>query len=252
MKRLGVKIAIGIVVLLVLVLVVVFFSLNSIVKAGVEKVGPMVTKTEVHLDNAKISPFSGSGQLHGFVIGNPEGYKTPSAISVGDVKVSVQAGSVLKSTVVVDEISVEAPIVTFEGGLTGNNLSKLLANVESANTTEEPTNKDGKPKGEEKKFCVKNLLVRGGKINLNITGVTPKELTVPLPEIHLTNIGSPENGVTSAELTKQILQTVLVDAVKAAVKAAGQSALKLGGDTKDIGKGTVDKASKSLKNIFKK
>ena len=75
----------GIAVVAVITLVVVLaLSLDSIIKKGVEAVGPQITKTEMKLEKASISILSGSGALKGFVIGNPEGYKTPSAIKVGE------------------------------------------------------------------------------------------------------------------------------------------------------------------------
>src|SRR3954454_15188776 len=87
------RLIIVVVVLVVLVLLGVFIFLDSIVKKGVETVGPAVTKVDVKLGSAKISPFSGSGTLKNFVLGNPEGYKTPSAIQVGSVGVSVAPAS---------------------------------------------------------------------------------------------------------------------------------------------------------------
>ena len=61
-----------------------------LVKKGVEKVGPQITKTEMKLDKVSISILSGSGALHGFTLGNPEGYKTPSAIKFGEASVGVR------------------------------------------------------------------------------------------------------------------------------------------------------------------
>src|SRR5689334_10844509 len=139
MKKLIVRILLGVVALGIIALVVVFFSLNSIVKKGVETVGPQITKVDVKLDAANISPFGGSGQLTKFVVGNPEGYKTPSAIQVGDVKVAVKVGSVFSDTIVVDSINIQAPEITLEGTLTGNNLSKILDNLSS---TEEKEKKE--------------------------------------------------------------------------------------------------------------
>src|SRR5436309_767213 len=90
-----IRIGIGLVVVLILALLVVYLSLDSIVKKGVETVGPAITKVDVKLASASLSPFSGSGKLKGFVVGNPEGYKTASAIQLGEVSVSVVPKSVL-------------------------------------------------------------------------------------------------------------------------------------------------------------
>ena len=132
MKKLIIR---GIVVLFVLLVLAVgasIYFLGSIFKKGVETVGPQITKTEIKLDSATLSLLSGSGKLKGLVVGNPEGFKTQSAISVGSVSVGVVAGSVFSDKVRVTQVNVQAPEITFEGGLKGNNLSKLLDNVQAA------------------------------------------------------------------------------------------------------------------------
>src|SRR5688572_31609281 len=106
MKK-ALKIALGIFVLVTLIgFVFGFVLLGSVVKAGVEKVGPMVTKVPVKLDAATLSLFSGKGELKGFEVGNPEGYKTANAIKVGSVGVSVVPKSVFGNKVIVRSIRV--------------------------------------------------------------------------------------------------------------------------------------------------
>src|ERR1051325_2057922 len=108
MKKWIFRIAIILVVMVVAVVVLLFTNLNSIVKGGVEKVGPQITKTEMRLAKVNISPFSGSGQLTGRFVGNPEGYKTESAIKVGDVKVVLKMASVMHDTVEIESCMTEA------------------------------------------------------------------------------------------------------------------------------------------------
>src|SRR5688572_18169223 len=138
MKK-ALKIALGIFVLVTLIgFVFGFVMLGSVVKAGVEKVGPMVTKVPVKLDGAAVSVFSGKGELKGFEIGNPEGYKTPHAIKVGSVGVEVVPKSVFGDKVIVRSINVQGPEITYETDLKGNNLSKILENVQSVAGKSEP------------------------------------------------------------------------------------------------------------------
>src|SRR5262245_8604885 len=113
MKKLFLSVVAILVVLLVAVLVVVYFSLNTIVKRGVETVGPTITKVEVKLGAVNLSPFSGRGELSGLVVGNPEGFKSASALSVQEVRVALKPKSVFSEPIVVDEISVKAPEITF-------------------------------------------------------------------------------------------------------------------------------------------
>ncbi len=245
MKKWVVRIVVVVAVLVIVALGLVFFNLNSIVKKGVETVGPQLTKVDVKLGSAKLSPFNGNGELSKLFVGNPENYKAPSAIEVGNVKVAVKLRSVLSNTIVVDEVNIQAPVITFEGGLGGNNLMTILKNLEGAPDDVKPTPK-GKPASEGgKKFFVKDVVINGGIIHINITGLGAKALTVPLPPIHLTDIGSENNGVTAAQLCKEILKPLIASAVKAGAEAI----TGLGG------KNATEKAGKAvegLKGLFKK
>src|SRR5512133_2494882 len=130
MKKIIIVAAVAVVAVVVIGLLVVSFSLDGLVKRGVETVGPRITKVDVKLDAVNLSPFSGSGKIKGLLVGNPEGYKTPSAIKVGSATLGVQPRSLFADKVIINTINVEAPEVTFETDLRGNNLSKILANLD--------------------------------------------------------------------------------------------------------------------------
>ena len=250
MKKIIIRIVLVLVALLVIAVVAVFLSLNTIVKKGVETVGPQLTKATVTLGSANISPLSGSGQLHDLFVGNPEGFKTPSAIEIGSIKVAVVLGSVMSDVITVKEINIQDPEITFEGGLGGNNISKILDNVKgaapSAPTTAKPTAANG-----GKKFIVQDVTITGAKLHASLTGLGGKELTLPLPPLHLQNIGTAGNGVTADELVKQILTPLLssvTDAVKNGIADIGKGVGEIG---KDAGK-QVNKVTDTLKGLFKK
>ena len=245
MKKWLVRI-IGIVVLLVVVvLAIVFFNLNSIVKKGVETVGPQLTKVDVTLGSATLSPMNGNGELNKLFVGNPEGYNSPSAIQVGNIKVALKLSSVLSDTIVIEAINIQEPEITFEGGLGGNNLSEILKNLEGAPEDVKPT-PEGKPASEGgKQFFVKDVVINGGKINVLITGLGTKAVTIPLPPIHLQNIGSEDTGVTAAQLCKEILKPLLAKAIQAGVEAVAK------GEGKALLEDAGEKV-KGLKDLFKK
>jgi hypothetical protein len=256
MKKIIVRIGIGIAVLLIIGLVVVFFSLNSIVKKGVETVGPMITKVDVKLGAAAISPFSGSGILTKLFVGNPEGYKTKSAIEVGEIKAGVGVGSLTSDTIVVNEVSLKEALITMEGSLTENNLTKILDNVNGSSTA------TPKPKGEppqpgtsksSKKFIVKDLLIEGAKVNLNlnIPLMGNESMTVPVPTIHLQNIGVAEGGVTAEQLVQQVMKPLMASVLTAAKDAVANMAGKAGNLGKEGAK-DLGKATKGITDLFKK
>jgi len=257
MKKLIIRGIVLLLVLLVLAVGISIYFLGSIVKKGVETVGPQITRTEIKLDSATLSLLSGSGKLKGLLVGNPEGFKTDSAIKVGSVSVSVVAGSVFSDKIHVTQVNVQAPEITFEGGLKGNNLSKLLDNVQAAGGGAGKTNAPSKDKSSSKKLQVDDFLISGGRINLSVNAgpLGGKSATVPLPEIHLTNLGNGPDGITAADLTARVLKELLQAAIPAAEKAVVDLGKGATGAVKDAGKKAtegVDKATKGIGDLLKK
>src|SRR5579862_1976481 len=188
MKKLLIRVSVAFVVLVLLGMLAIRFFLDGAVKRGIETVGPMLTQVEVKLDSASISLLSGSGKLKGLLVGNPTGYKTPSAIQVGDATLAIQPGSIFSSKVIIHSINVQAPEITFETDLKGNNLSKIVANLQAATGGGGSTGSAKQDSKASKKLQVDDFLITGGKINVSITALGGKSATVPLPEIHLTGL----------------------------------------------------------------
>lgn len=226
MKKIIFRVVLVLVVLLVLALAALFFSLNGIVKKGVETVGPQMTQVEVRLASADLSPFSGSGKLSGLRVGNPEGYtNTPFAVQFGSIAVGLKLGSVLSDTVVVNEIDIEQPEISLEGALNGNNLSKLLDNIKAAGAAQDQQKSAPAGHATSKKFIVQDLVLNGAKVHVHVSALNKSlDQTLTIPDIHLKNIGTGEGGVSAAELSRQLLDPLLA----AAVKAAGDQLEKSG------------------------
>lgn len=232
MKKI-VKIIVGILVVLVVLIVVVALvvgaNLGAIVKTGMETVGPKVTQTTLTVDKVNISLLGGSAGVKGLVLGNPEGYKAPQSISVGDAAVSLVPGSLLSDKIVIRSVEVRAPEITFEGNPLGdNNLTKIMDNVNAMTGSggQASTNAAAAP-GQKpaKKLEVDDFVITGAKIHANLTGLVNKEVTLPLPDIHLTDLGKGTDGITAADLTKTVLSEITAGTVKA-----------LAGYVKDLGK----------------
>jgi len=262
MKKIIISIAVIGVVAVIALAVILTLSLGSIVKKGVETVGPQITRTEMKLDSASVSVFSGSGALKGFTLGNPEGYKTPSAIKFGEASVGVRPASVLSEKIHVTHVRVIAPEITFEGALGAkNNLSKILENVEAATSggQAEPVPGDkSKPEpagGAAKKLQVDDFLISGAKVSVSMTMLGGKSLTVPIPDIHFTNLGAGPEGITAGELTKKVLSQITketLEAVQKAVSDLGKQATEAVTDVTKGAAGSLDKATKSIGDLFKK
>ncbi len=255
MKKWIIRGAIAFVVLVVIVVVVIGLTLDSGVKKAVEYAGPKLTQVDVKLDSVSLSLLSGSGKIKGLVVGNPEGYKTPSAISLGLASLSLSPGSLFADKVVIKSINIEAPEITFETNLKQSNIGKILANVESVTGGGSKTQEPDKSAGASKKLQVDDVSVSGGKINVSVTGLAGKTVTVPLPTIHLSGLGQGPEGITGAELAKLLLVQIEKSAAQAAAGAVSdlsKQALGLGKDAEKTTTDSLNKATKGIGNIFKK
>jgi hypothetical protein len=261
MKKVFLVAGLGAVVLIVVAVIVVALCLDGIVKKGVEVVGPQITKVSVNVDAIHIGLFTGSASVKGLVVGNPDGYKEAQAISVGLAEVGVNPFSILTDKIVVRSVRVESPEITFEGGLGGNNLSKIMDNVNgvakaggppAANTNVTATT--GQKPG--KKIEVDDFLITGAKVHGTLVLFAGKQVTIPsvtLPDIHLTNLGKGSDGLTPTDLTHAVLKAIIT----ATVKAVSDTTLSLGNGGENLGKeagktagDNVDKIKKGLGGLF--
>ena len=245
-----VKVIIVLFILLIVGLVIGFLSLNRIVKKGVETVGPAIAKVEVKVKDVDLSPFSGSGKIQGLLVGNPPGFKTPAAIQAGVVSMKIEPRSVLGEKVIVRSLRMEAPEITFEGGLNENNLSKILENVQGTEQKAPATKEE--QKATTRKLQVDEFVMTGAKVHVNSPLLAGKTATVPIPDINLTNLGQGPEGITPAELTKRVLKEVIEGTVKSIGGSLGDLTKGATEGLKNVSTNAVGGATKKIGDLFKK
>jgi hypothetical protein len=246
----AVKVIIVLVVLLIVGLVIGFLSLNRIVKRGVETVGPAMAKVEVKVKDVDISPFSGAGKIQGLLVGNPPGFKSPSAVQVGAVGIKVEPRSLMGDKMIIRSIRMESPEITFEGDLSGNNLSKILENVQGTEEKAPATKEEAKAKS--RKLQVDEFVLAGAKVHVNSPLLAGKTATVSIPDINLTNLGQGPEGITPAELTKLVLKQVIEGTVKSIGGNLGDLTKGATDGLKNISTNAVEGATKKIGDLFKK
>jgi uncharacterized protein involved in outer membrane biogenesis len=233
MKRLILVGAIGLVVLLVAAVFAATLYLDALARKSVERVGADVTKVDVQVSGASLSVLSGRGELRGIRVGNPEGFQTPSAVVAESVAVEMEPSSILEDKLVLRSIRVIGPEVTFESGLQGNNLSKLLGNIRGTGPPQDQASR--------RKLQVNDLVVSGGRVNLAVTLLGTRSASVPLPDIHLTNLGQGPEGITSAELSERLLAVLIEAAISTATAELAKGALP-----------GIEKVPESIGDLFKR
>ena len=136
-KRFLCILGIAVAVLIVVLAVVLEFAGGPVIKGAAETIGPKVMGTEIAISNADIHVFSGKIDMGGVVIGPPEGFYA-NLFELDHIKVDMDTRSLLDfdGPIVIREITIEHPVVTYEiNGLHDNLhavLDKLGASKEKA------------------------------------------------------------------------------------------------------------------------
>jgi uncharacterized protein involved in outer membrane biogenesis len=262
--------------LIVVVILVANFFLGDLVKKVAEKVGPTVVGVPLTLEKAEFRLLRGHVSLKGFALGNPEGFKTDKAIGVGEVTVDIKPASLLSDTIVIKRIYVNAPEINYELGLGTSNIGKIMDGL-SRGKEGEPEKKEEKPAAKTeggKKVVIEDLLIEGGMIKIAAKIAGGVGAPVPLPPVHLTNVGKEEGGASVADVVGKVFGEVFsaiggvvsgvgglaVDGVEGAGKlavsgaeAAGGAAVEgaeaVGGAAAEGAKAVGDAAGKVMKGI---
>jgi hypothetical protein len=191
----------------VLVVVVVgavallFAGLDDLVKTAVEKGGSEATQVEVTLANASVKPTEGSAALSGLVVGNPDGFKTDNAFELGQISVKIDPSTVTQDPIVIKEVIISKPVVTYELGSNGSNIDAIKANVEKL----AGSGGGSSGGGDGPKIIIEHLYVRDGSVNVSATALGGKTMSASLPEIHLTDIGKDKGGADANEVASKIM-----------------------------------------------
>ncbi len=237
----------------IVVFVGVALFLDSLVKQGIEAAGPKAVQAPITVEGVSLSLLTGSGKVTGLNVGNPEGFKTSFAIKAGLASVQIRPATVFSDKIVIKSVRIEAPEITLEAGLKGSNLGVILANLEAYSGAQGQAKPAEKSAG--KKLQVDDFVITGGKVNLSMTLMGGKAASVPLPDIHLSDLGTGPEGITAAELSQKVVKEIVTGATKAAGGMIGKTGEVLGDTVKGAGKSageSLDKAAKGLGNLFKK
>ena len=205
-----------VVVLTGFMVVFLLFSMDSLVTMAIEKYGSEALDAKVTLDETKISATSGKGTLKGLEVGNPKGFETDTAFKLGEISLQLDVGSITKDTVIIKEIIISAPEITYEMGTDGSNLDALQRNATGQTGGGQGKGSDaGRPvksKKSGKKLIIDNLIILDGKINVSAVGLQGQKMSVKLPKVQLAGIGRDKGGATPGEVIKKLIDAINIAA----------------------------------------
>jgi len=144
---------------------------------------------------------------------------------------------------VVNSIVIRNPAIALIGTPFGNNLGKLLNNIQSGSSK----SKEPAKSGSSKRFIVKEVVISGAKVDVAASALDQKvQQTLPIPDITLRNIGSDGSGVSASDLARQILVPIINGAVKEGVNTLAKQGIQ------QLQKQGVGELQKALPGLFKK
>jgi len=201
----------------------------------------------------------GQGAIRGLSVGNPEGFTTGHSFQLGEIQLALDVGTITGDPVVVKEILINKPAVTYELGSDGSNIAAIQRNVQAYMGPGDSSKGDT---SEGPKLVIENLYIKGGEVNVKTTGLTEQELSTQLPDIHVKDIGKEKGGTSPGEVAKQIMAHLtkgvgsavatlnldkLGDAVEEAAKGAKEMLEK---DVVEGASGAVKETSEKLKKLL--
>ncbi len=251
----------GLLLVLVAALVAGWLYLEPLVKGVVHKYGTQIVGTDVNLTGFKFRPLSGFVEIDGLTVANPTGYSAPNLFSLGSIKVKLNVKSLMTDTIVVEDITVTKPEITYEmPDFTTSNVMQIQENIAkntaSSSKVENVEEAEIKTEVSEKgKFVViRKVLVEGGALSA-ITPLQKNEtaLTLNMPAIELTGIGEERKGVSISESITTIFNKILFNATSVVTSALGNAsemAKKAVSATLDEAKNVTDTAKEGAKSLL--
>ena len=223
-------VVIALAVIFAIVLVIGLSNLGPIIKTAVNKYGPAITKTDLRIKDVGISLFSGEAKLKDFYLGNPKGFKSPVAMSVGAIYVNIDEKSITRNPIIIDRVEVVRPEITYEKKGGTDNFQTILDNVKKGVETSKSSSssKEATKESPGKKLVIKNFIVTDGKVNMEVYTPAGSSISASasLPKIQLKDIGEKSGGATAEEVFYTVFDSLYQKIVSPAMTATLSKELK--------------------------
>lgn len=232
MKKLGM----AVLVLLAVVAGALFWlrgNADDLLRRAIVDYGSAMTGARVEVAAVEISAADGRGTIRGLSIGNPAGFKTAHAVTVGEIELVVDIASLAKDVVVIRKIAVMSPDIIYEkaGGTT--NFDAVQKNI-AAYLGPAKQERGGR------KLIVEEFAVRNAKAQASAAFLEGRTVAVSLPDIVMRDLGKAKGGVTPGELGQEIV---------AALKQRLASTVSFDSLAKSAGKG-LESAGSAVRGLF--
>lgn len=245
-------------VLLVLGIGTMWIFFSPLVSSAIEKGATYATGVETKLASVSASPVAGKFGLQGLTMANPPGFRDEPFVTLGSAHAAWQNGTLMSSTIQMDEFVVENVAVNLERTGDGTNYGKILEHLGkvTGGGEKEPVKKE--PASGGKTLLIKKIEIRNVHAGLHLSGVpiASGSMSVDVPSIVIENFRSDGSSTEIvAKLTRELIHAILQSVLSAGkgifpddiVKDLGSGLKGLGGALGTGAKNTVE----GVQDVFK-
>lgn len=205
-------------------------NLDSIVASAIETYGSELTGTSVRVASVEIAIMEGRGTVRGLRVGNPPGFSSGDAFSLGEITLAIDPSSVTEEPYGVTTVRILAPEVNAElDARARTNIDVIKKNVDAYTGSGggEAAPDDGGAAGPAPKITIGELRFEDGKLAADTTAVGGKPVEVKLPGLRLTKLGG-TSGQPADVIGKQVLEAYTKVVAKTVTReVAGKQANQL-------------------------
>lgn len=228
-----------------------FFALNSIVASEIRTFGTQATGTKVELQSVNILPFSGSVELKGVCVANPQDCQNKNAFVLGRFYVDMNLKSLFTDKIVINNVVIEDVEVDFEPSVSqGSNLHEIKNNIMKYCKSQKAEKKelakqDAAAQKPDKTVIIKYFVIKNGTISI-ASSLLKTGMSVPMPIIEMHDIGG-DNNKSAGDVFQEIFNQTLGGIGTAVSQVRG---IKLDSVTEDVSNAT-ENVGKGVKEGFK-
>ena len=186
------------------------FGLGLVIKHGASSAGQRFLGSNVQVNKASVSPLVGIADLSGIVVGPPQGFKA-NVFEMNNFRITVDMKSLLSDTIIIKEIAIINPTVSYELSGIKSNISAITDKL-SGDEKKAEKNTDEAP---GTKVIIEEFIFTGARIRIATTSTGGKGVVIPMGTIRLTDIGKKSGGITSIEAVALAMKAVTTGILKA-------------------------------------
>ncbi|KAA0216459.1 MAG: hypothetical protein DYG94_04740 [Leptolyngbya sp. PLA3] len=209
----------GLLILLIVVVVGAMVFIDSIARKGVEQGATYALAVPTSLDSADVGVLSGTFDMSGLNVSNPEGFDKTHFLHLGTGGVEVSLGSLRDDLVTLPRLELKDIDINVQQEGATSNVKAILENLKRFESGEKPKTE---PAADGKRFIVNELRIENVKVNVKASALgAGMGTTINVPQIVMKDIGSDTGkGVLLGELAN-----IVVKALVTAIRQAGADIL---------------------------